>query len=277
MDKVYYWHQAAELWLKETEHKRDHPKDQQKIQWLSPFLDHLKLIQIDRQTIRQIGIKKKEQSSPSTANRYLALIRSILRRARNEWEWIEEVPHIRLFQEPTNRIRWLTKPQAKRLIDALPPHLSAMARFSLLTGLRESNVTRLQWPQIDFASAVIRYNAEHMKSGRPFVCPLSIKAINIIERQRKYRNSDHSYVFTYKGRPVNRCNNTAWRKALKRLNIEDFRWHDLRHTWASWHVQNGTSLQQLQELGDWVKFEMVLRYAHLDIEHLRESLDNANI
>lgn len=64
-------------------------------------------------------------------------------------------------------------------------------------------------------------------------------------------------------RPVTRCNNHAWQKALKRVDINDFRWHDLRHTWASWHVQNGTPLHELQQLGGWSNYETVLRYAHL--------------
>lgn len=56
---------------------------------------------------------------------------------------------------------------------------------------------------------------------------------------------------------------------LYREAIEDFRWHDLRHTWASWHVQSGTSHQELMELGSWTTFEMVMRYAHLAADHLR--------
>jgi integrase len=55
---------------------------------------------------------------------------------------------------------------------------------------------------------------------------------------------------------------------LRRAGIEAFRFHDLRHTWASWHVMSGTSLQELMELGGWKSFEMVLRYAHLAPEHL---------
>lgn len=63
----------------------------------------------------------------------------------------------------------------------------------------------------------------------------------------------------------------AWQNALKRAGITDFRWHDLRHTWASGHVQSGTSLQELQEFGGWSSFEMVLRYAHLAADHLRSA------
>ena len=77
-------------------------------------------------------------------------------------------------------------------------------------------------------------------------------------------------MFTYKGKPVTKANNHAWRKALVRAGIEDFRWHDLRHTWASWHVQQGTPLYVLQELGGWSDYEMVRRYAHLSAEHLAQ-------
>ncbi len=91
------------------------------------------------------------------------------------------------------------------------------------------------------------------------------EAINII-REQIGKNTE--YVFTYKGKNVARCNNHAWRKALKRAEIKNFRWHDLRHTWASWHVQSGTPLNVLQELGGWSNYKMVLRYAHLSSDHL---------
>ena len=77
------------------------------------------------------------------------------------------------------------------------------------------------------------------------------------------------YVFTYQGRPVERTSTKAWKNALRRAGIANFRWHDLRHTWASWHVQSGTSLQELMELGGWSSYEMVLRYAQLAGEHLK--------
>lgn len=78
------------------------------------------------------------------------------------------------------------------------------------------------------------------------------------------------YVFTYKNKPVLKAGGNAWKKALDRAGITNFRWHDLRHTWASWHVQAGTPLNVLQELGGWSDYTMVLRYAHLAPEHLAE-------
>jgi integrase len=63
-------------------------------------------------------------------------------------------------------------------------------------------------------------------------------------------------------------NTRAWRNALKRAGITDFRWHDLHHTWASWLIQNGTSLYDLQEMGGWKSAAMVRRYAHLAPGHM---------
>src|ERR1700722_11524451 len=85
------------------------------------------------------------------------------------------------------------------------------------------------------------------------------------------------FFFTNKGKPITQVNTKAWRHALKRAKIENFRWHDLRHTWASWHVQNGTSLQELQQLGGWTSFEMVLRYAHLSSHHLKNAAERVRV
>ncbi|MEK6593443.1 MAG: tyrosine-type recombinase/integrase, partial [Pseudomonadota bacterium] len=71
-------------------------------------------------------------------------------------------------------------------------------------------------------------------------------------------------------------NGKAWKAALARVGVVDFRWHDLRHTWASWHVQAGTPLFVLQELGSWESPEMVQRYAHLATEHLASYVDRAS-
>jgi integrase len=82
-----------------------------------------------------------------------------------------------------------------------------------------------------------------------------------------------TYVFSFRGKPIRQVSTKAWYQALERAGIEDFRWHDLRHTWASWHVQNGTPLHALQELGGWESPEMVRRYAHFSAEHLAPYAD----
>ena len=75
-------------------------------------------------------------------------------------------------------------------------------------------------------------------------------------------------MFSFRGKPITQVSTKAWYAGLERAGITDFRWHDLRHTWASWHVQSGTPLFALQELGCWESAEKVRRYAHLAADHL---------
>ena len=85
---------------------------------------------------------------------------------------------------------------------------------------------------------------------------------------RKQVGKHPTYVFSYKGALITQVSTKACYAALGRAGIVDFRWHDLRHVWATWHVQNGTPLFALQELGGWQSPEMVRRYAHLAADHL---------
>jgi hypothetical protein len=100
--------------------------------------------------------------------------------------------------------------------------------------------------------------------------PLNSEAVTVIRKQIR-RHASH--VFSFKGKPIRQVSTKAWYQALKRAGIDDFRWHDLRHTWASWHVQSGTSLHALQELGGCESAEMVRRYADLSAEHLAPYAD----
>lgn len=260
------WQEAVVRWLRDTEHKADHGKDIAKLRWLDRYLRGRYLDEIDRALVDTIGEAKKREASPATANRYLALLRAILRMARDEWEWIDRVPRVRLYPEPKKRVRWIDREEAARLLKELPPHLVDMAAFTLATGLRQSNVSFLRWDQVDLARGMAWIHADQSKSRKAIAVPLNGDALAVLQRRR---GKHPVYAFTYQGKPVARTTTKAWQAALERAGIRDFRWHDLRHTWASWHVQSGTSLQELQELGGWSSFEMVLRYAHLAGEHLR--------
>ncbi len=208
--------------------------------------------------------------SNATVNRMLEVVRAILRRAEREWEWLERAPHVRMLSQTKRRVRWLTREEADRLLAELPDHLAAMARFALATGLREANVVKLEWSQVDLDRRCAWIHADQAKARKAIPVPLNAEAVLVL-RQQAGKHS--SRVFTYQGEPVTKANNHAWRKALVRAGIRNFRWHDLRHTWASWHVQQGTPLHALQELGGWSDYEMVRRYAHLSVEHLAEYAD----
>jgi integrase len=126
--------------------------------------------------------------------------------------------------------------------------------------LRQSNVTGLRWAQLDLDRKTGWIAADDAKGGEDIHISLSDLAVEVLARQR---GKHPERVFTYGGRPVANANTKAWRNALRRAGIGDFRWHDLRHTWASWLIENGTPLYDLQEMGGWTSAAMVRRYAHL--------------
>lgn len=135
-----------------------------------------------------------------------------------------------------------------------------MARFSVATGLRQTNVTRLQWRQISLEWRHLWVGADQHKNGSAHSVPLNQTAMDVLER---LRGNHKTNVFTYDGNPVVQVNTKAWHKALDRPGIEDFRWHDLRHTFATWHREAGTPTHELQRLGGWKTQSMVERYAHV--------------
>jgi integrase len=242
--------------------------DKLHLRWIHPHFFGRALADLDQEAIAQLReARLKTGVSNATVNRMLEVVRAVLNRAQKEWEWIDRVPHIRMLQEADERVRWLTDEEIARLLGELPPHLEAMARFTLATGLRMSNVTQLKWQDVDLERRCAWVWAKDAKGRRSFSVPLSDAALETLHQE----NGKHAtFVFTYQGRPVTRSNNHAWRKALRRAGIEDFRWHDLRHCWATRHVQAGTPLHVLQKLGAWSDYEMVLKYAHLSPDYLAE-------
>ena len=170
-----------------------------------------------------------------------------------------------MLKEPTRRIRFLTRPEGQPLLAVLPEHLADMVAFSLATGLRRSNVTGLQWSQVDLVRRLAWIHPDQAKARKAIAVPLNAEAVLIL---RRWIGRHSTRVFSFRGKPITQVSTKAWYAALGRAGIADFRWHDLRHTWASWHVQQGTPLYALQELGGWESPEMVRRYAHLAAEHL---------
>jgi integrase len=262
----YKWREAVVRWLEEMQHKATRVDDINAFRWLDAHLRDVRLDEISRNRIEEVASARlRDGVVNGTVNRMLALIRAVLRKAAYEWEWIEKAPKVRMLPVPKQRIRWLTQDEAERLLTELPAHLSPMARFSLETGLRQANVTGLQWSQLDLGRKVAWIHPDQAKARKAIHVPLSDVAVMVI-REQVGKHPD--YVFSYRGKPVTQVNTKAWKAALKQAGIEDFRWHDLRHTWASWHVQQRTPLHVLQELGGWESVEMVRRYAHLSGDHL---------
>jgi integrase len=144
---------------------------------------------------------------------------------------------------------------------------------SIKTDLRESNITLLRWEQVDLSQGILYIEGDDiLKSEQAFVVPLSDVAIEVIKRQKGKHPTN---VFTYKGKSVRRAHTKSFNKACDKVGIENLRWHDLRHTWATWHVQRGTPLEVLQELGGWSDYKMVKRYAHFTHQHLKQYVNKS--
>lgn len=267
------WKEAVVRWLEETSEKATHHEDKRKLIWLDGFLGELMLDEVTLDVIDSIRAAKLKEAAKATTNRYLALIRSILLRARDEWEWIDKVPKVRLFKESANRERSLTREQAGKLLAELPQHLRDLVLFSLATGLRQGNVLKLEWSQINLEQRHAWVHAWQSKNRRPIAIPLNEAAYSVLIRQKE---KHESRVFTFRGKPLESANTRAWHKALKRAEIDNFRWHDLRHTWATWQRQAGTPTHELQRLGGWRTGAMVERYAHLAPDHLAEAASRLN-
>jgi integrase len=260
------WQDAVVRWLREQAHKASIEDDKDKLRWLERYLANRELETINRGLIDAITeAKRAERCSNATVNRTLALVRAILRKCVRDWEWLDRAAAVRLLKEPSRRIRFLNRHQARILLRELPPHLRDMASFTLATGLRAANVTGLTWDQVNLSRKLAWIHPDQAKARKAIAVPLNDTAVGVVRAQKA---KHPTRVFTYEGEPIRQVSTRAWYKALKRAGIEDFRWHDLRHTWASWHVQSGTPLFALQELAGWETEKMVRRYAHLAAEHL---------
>lgn len=254
------WEEAVVRWLLETKHKATHESDKTKLRWLDDHLGGKQLDEIDRTLIDRIKFDREKVATAGTANRYLALVRAILRRACHEWEWIGRVPKFKLFKEAEGRVRSLSPAEFDRLRRELPQHLADMAVFSVATGLRQGNVKGLEWQHVDLGRKHAWVPGSRHKNGKPHSVPLNEMAMSVLRTQV---GRHPTRVFTFRGEPIVQVGTKAWASALKRAGIEDFRWHDLRHTFATWHRQAGTPTHELQRLGGWKSGAMVERYAHV--------------
>jgi integrase len=161
---------------------------------------------------------------------------------------------------------WLTRDEFEKLKGELPPHLKLAAEFAVLTLLRMRSQSRLTWDRIDLLGQRAWIPRGQMKGGKTFGVSLSSRAVKIL-REVKQLGNRGDRVFQFEGRPIDNFNTAAFKKAAKRAGLLPLRWHDLRHTGASWAVQNGATLPELMALGDWKSYRSVLRYAHFAPSH----------
>lgn len=218
-------------------------------------------------THKEYKVRGKQPLSPATRNRYLATVRTMLNMCET-WKWVSRAPKLIDEPEPAVRVRWIHHEEAARLLACISQNwLRDIAGMALATGMRAGEITALQWHQIDLVRKHAWLGADQTKSARARAVPLNDDAIAIIRRRI---GSHLTHVFTRNGTLLKRLDHRMFSRACEKAEIEDFRFHDLRHTWASWHVQAGTPLMVLKELGGWETVAMVQKYAHLGTSHLSQ-------
>ena len=214
-----------------------------------------------------LGADGKAPRSQATVNRYLAALSHACTVAVKEWGWLEDNPvsKVSRFRESQGRVRFLDDGERVRLLEACKaapyPHLYLIVVLALSTGARKGEIMGLRWPQVDFARLVIVFHDTKNKERR--VLPLAGRALDVLRTHEKVRRSDTDLLFP--GHKPDRPFDirAGWEGALAKAGIADFRFHDLRHSAASYLAMNGATLAEIAEVLGHKTLQMVKRYAHL--------------
>ena len=220
--------------------------------------------------------RRAQPLSRATQNRYLSTIRRMLSLAV-EAGWIASAPTLRARRETNSRIKWMTHEQAQLFLESLSLEwMRHICAFALSTGCRQGEILSLSWQSIDIEQKVAWIHSDLSKSGKARAVPLSDDALNVLHK-RHGLHPEHVFTRVPQGPRIRHIDYRDLNQAFKKAGAKDFTFHDLRHTWASWHAQAGTPLFVLKELGGWQTLEMVKRYAHLSTEHLSQYANHVKI
>jgi len=250
----------------------------------------------------------KDGISPVTVNRDIAALKGVLSKAV-EWGVLDVHPLARLKPSPVDHsanVRFLSVDEEKRLREALSnreilvkaerisanqwrkkrgyeekkslkgkafvDHLQPMVLLAMNTGLRRGEIFRLEWADLDLKKKILTIHGGHAKTGRTRHVPLNTEALNVLQQWGK-TTAKSGLVFPNKdGQPFDNIKR-AWGTLLKEAKIEKFRFHDLRHHFASKLVMAEVDLNTVRELLGHSDIKMTLRYAHLAPEHKANAVE----
>lgn len=238
---------------------------------------------------------KKRFRSKSTVTRYLAALSTVLSLCVREWECLEVNPANRV-KKPGNaqgRTRYLNEKELKALLEtctkAANKHLYPIVVVGISTGMRLREITGLRWEDIDFRRGCIMLRTSKNGSGRNV--PLQHRALELLKQHYEDRDPKTTYVFPGRVKRRTKANaageeplmdyqpfdiTRSWRKAVTDAALEDFRFHDLRHTCASYLAMNGASLAEIAEVLGHRTLSMVKRYSHLSESHTSSVVRSMN-
>jgi integrase len=225
----------------------------------------------DKLLSENIGTPEQPQHrAPATVNRHLAALSKAFTNASREWNWIQDNPLRRVTKEtePPGRVRYLSERERAALMAACQkselPELYLIVLLALTTAMRRGELLGLRWPDVDLERRLIVLNKTKNRERRSV--PIVPDVTALLREHAKVRRLDSDLLFAgNEGRSVDI--DSAWYAALSAAKIKDFRFHDLRHTAASYLAMSGASVPELAAVLGHKTLAMVKRYAHLSDQH----------
>lgn len=209
--------------------------------------------------------------SPATINRYLAALSHVFTIAIKEYGWVEDNPLLKITKpkEPRGRVRFLSDDERKRLLDACKAHshrLYTIVVMALSTGARKNEIMSLRWQDVDTKlGSIVLHDT---KNGERRTIPLQGHALDLVKQLKSTRYLHTDLLFPSNRNPKKILSiQNIWDEAVTTAKIEDFHFHDLRHSAASYLAMNGASLAEIAEVLGHKTLQMVKRYAHLSEAH----------
>jgi len=227
------------------------------------------LNEITHSVIQDFAEERWAEVQPSTAQRDISTLRAILNKSYREGK-LAAVPPFPRRRKENARCRWLTRNEEQRLLDAAAPHLKPLIAFAVDTGARRGELFKLDWRTVNLERGFVTFLKT--KNGEDRSVRLTERAKLILQ---EIGPKSEGPVFTYKGKPMTDIKHSFDRARLK-AGIEDLRFHDLRHTFASRLVQQGISLYEVMHLTGHKTVSMVQRYAHLAPDFQEKAIDALN-
>ena len=212
---------------------------------------------------------------PASINRELASLKKAFNLAVREWEWCRENPvsKVSMEQENNQRDRWLSVEEEPRLLQGCAPWLHDLVTFALHTGMRMGEILELTWRGVDFNRRTVM--VVRSKNGERRTIPLNETVLSVLRQKSKVRSLNTDLVFCSQVFTSMEAGHLrrSFRVALGKTRIEDFHFHDLRHTFATRLVQAGVDLYKVQRLLGHKSPIMTQRYAHHYPESLRDGVE----
>jgi integrase len=198
----------------------------------------------------------------ASVNRELACLRSMFNKAV-DWDDLTQSPmrKIKLTKENNERVRYLSKAEYSRLLEHCSDALRAVVVLAVNTGLRKSEIQRLSFNDVNFETGTL--TIAEQKNGKKDFLPLNQTVKDLLLELKQQSQSDYPFNYNFR---------KAFETAMKKAKIHDFRFHDLRHTFASWLVIAGVDIYSVKTLMRHQDIKMTIRYAHLDPEMMARSV-----